>query len=138
MPQDFAAIQRDNEFLFSLAFLVQAVDSVRDLDAAAVLYDLLVPYAHLNAMNTDEIGTGSVSRTLGILAGALSRWDDAARHFETAMSHNQRMGALPWLAHTQHDYAKTLLARDTRHDRDRAQQLLLAATEQYERLGMTP
>jgi DNA-binding SARP family transcriptional activator len=136
-PDDFAAIQRDNEFLFSLAFLTHAVDSLGDLHAAAVLYDLLVPYAHLNAMNADEVGTGSASRTLGILARALSRWDDATRHFEAAIVHNQRMGALPWLAHTQHDYAKMLLARGTRHDREHAQQLLVAANEQYERLGMT-
>jgi hypothetical protein len=60
-PDDFAAIQRDNEFLFSLAFLAHAVDSLGDLHAAVVLYDLLVPYAHVNAMNADEIATGSVA-----------------------------------------------------------------------------
>ena len=43
--QDFAAIQRDNEYLFSLAFLADAVDALGDVRAAAVLYDLLVPYA---------------------------------------------------------------------------------------------
>jgi hypothetical protein len=136
--QDFAAVQRDNEYLFSLAFVADAVDTLADVRAAAVLYDLLVPYAHLNAINADEVGTGCVSRTLGILAAALSRWDDGARHFEAALVHNQHMGAQPWLAHTQHDYARMLLARDVRGDRERARHLLIAATEQYERLGMTP
>ena len=135
---DFAAVQRDNEYLFSLAFVADAVGTLADVPAAAVLYDLLVPYAHLNAINADEVGTGSVSRTLGVLAAVLSRWEDGTRHFQAAVGHNQTMGALPWLAHTKHDYARMLLARDMPGDRERAQQLLIAATEQYERLGMTP
>jgi DNA-binding SARP family transcriptional activator len=135
---DFAAIQRDNEYLFALAFIADAVYTLRDVRAGAVLYDLLVPYAHLNAMNVDEVGTGSVSRSLGVAAATLSRWGDAARHFEAALTHNQCMKALPWLAHTQHDHAKMLLARAMPGDREQAQQLLAAATEQYQRLGMTP
>jgi tetratricopeptide (TPR) repeat protein len=136
--QDFAAVQRDNEYLFSLAFVADTVDTLADAPTVAVLYDLLVPHAHLNAVNADEVGTGSVSRTLGVLAAVLSRWDDGARHFQAALIHNQNMGALPWLAHTQHDYAQMLLARDIPADRERAQQLLIAATEKYERLGMKP
>ena len=136
--RDFAAVQRDNGYLFSLAVLADAVDTLADLRAAAVLYDLLVPYADLNAINADEVGTGSVSRTLGVLAAALSRWDDGAPHFEAALVHNQHMGALPWLAHTQHDYARMVLARDMPGDRERARQLLIGVIEQYERLGMTP
>jgi tetratricopeptide (TPR) repeat protein len=136
--RDFAAIQRDNEYLFSLAFVADTVETLADVSTAAVLYDLLVPYAHLNAINADEIATGSVSRTLGVLASVLSRWDDGIRHFEAAAVHNQQMGARPWLAHTQHDYAKMLLACDLPGDRDRAQHLLDAATDQYQKLGMTP
>ena len=136
--RDFAAIQRDNEYLFSLAFVADTVETLADVRAAAVLYDLLVPYAHLNASNADEVATGSVSRTLGVLASVLSRWDDGVRHFEAATVHNQHMGARPWLAHTQHDYAKMLLARDLPGDRGRAQQLLGAAKEEYQKLGMTP
>jgi DNA-binding SARP family transcriptional activator/tetratricopeptide (TPR) repeat protein len=135
---DFAAIQRDNEYLFSLAFVADAIEALANVRAAAVLYDLLVPYAHLNASNADEVAIGSVSRTLGVLASVLSRWDDGARHFEAAASHNRRMGARPWLAHTQHDHARMLLARGMPGDRDRARQLLAAAREQYEELGMTP
>ena len=136
--RDFAAMQRDNEYLFSLAFVADAVETLADVRAAAVLYDLLVPYAHLNASNADEVATGSVSRTLGVLASVLSRWDDGVRHFEAAAVHNQQMGARPWLAHTYHDYARMLLARDMPGDCGRAQHLLGAATEQYQKLGMTP
>ena len=135
--QDFAAIQRDNEYLFSLAFLADAVDALGDVRAAAVLYDLLVPYAHQNAINTDEIGTGSVSRTLGVLAAEMSRWDDASRHFEDAIAHNTAMGSRPWAAHSQYDCARMLLARDLPGDCDRAHKLLVDAMREYERLGMT-
>jgi tetratricopeptide (TPR) repeat protein len=135
---DFAAIQRDNEFLFALAFVADAVNALGDVRAAAVLYDLLVPYAQLNAINADEVGTGSVSRTLGVLAATLSRWDDAARHFEAALTHNEHMEALPWLAHTQHDYTKMLLAHGRPGDRAQAQQLLAAAAEQYQKTRHDP
>jgi DNA-binding SARP family transcriptional activator len=136
--EDFVAIQRDNEYLFSLAFVADTVDTLTDVRAAAVLYDLLVPYAHLNACNADEVATGSVSRTLGVLAATLSRWEDAARHFEAAAIDNEHMGARPWLAHTQHDHARMLLTCDPPRDHARARQLLAAATELYERLGMSP
>jgi DNA-binding SARP family transcriptional activator len=136
--QDFAAVQRDNEYLFSLSFLADAVETLGDLRAAAVLYDLLAPYADLNAINTDEIAAGSVSRPLAVLAAAMSRWADAVRHFEQAADHNEQMGARPWLAHTHHDFARMLLMRGAPSDRARAQRLLISATEQYEMLGMTP
>jgi tetratricopeptide (TPR) repeat protein len=134
---DFAAIGRGNEYLFSLAFLADAVDTLGDVRAAAVLYDLLVPYAHLNAINSDEVATGSVSRTLGILAAAMSRWEDASRHFDAAIVRNTEKEARPWVAHSEHNYGRTLLARDGPGDRDRAQQLLTGARQVYQTLGMT-
>jgi tetratricopeptide (TPR) repeat protein len=66
----------------------------------------------------------------------MSRWDDAAQHFEQALVMNQRMGARPWLAHTQHDYAQMLLHRDSPGDRERAQELLDQALATYRELGM--
>jgi hypothetical protein len=136
--QDFAAIQRDNEYLFSLSFLADAVETLGDLRAAPVLYDLLAPYGHLNAMNTDEIATGSVSRPLAVLAAAMSRWDDSASHFETAIAHNTAMGSRPWTAHARYGYARMLITPGNSGGDDRAQRLLAAATREYEKLGMTP
>ena len=42
----------------------------------------------------------------------MSRWADAERHFEAALAMNTRIGAHAPLAHTRHDYATMLLARD--------------------------
>ena len=49
---------------------------------------------------------------------------------------NARMGARPWLAHTQHDYARMLLARDQPGDAERALELLAEAVSTYHSLGM--
>jgi hypothetical protein len=46
------------------------------------------------------------------------------------------MGARPWLAHTQSDYARMLRARDGPGDRERAQALLDTARKTYLELGM--
>jgi hypothetical protein len=134
---DFVAVNRDNEYLFSLGFLADAARDLGDARSAAVLYDLLVPYAHLNASNADELATGSVSRPLGVLATAMTRWEEAGRHFEAALAQNTAMGARPWVAHSRHDYARMLLERDHDGDRDRSRPLLIAARTEYEALAMT-
>jgi uncharacterized protein HemY len=100
------------------------------------MYELLSPYAHRNALGVPEVSTGSVSGSLGPLAATMGRWDEASRHFEEAIAMNTRMGARPWLARTQHDYAGMLLRRDAPQDKEKAQQLLALALETYRELGM--
>ena len=51
---------------------------------------------------------------------------------------NERMGAHPWVAHTQHDYARVLLAREAEGDETKAIQLLGAARITARELGMEP
>jgi hypothetical protein len=62
--------------------------------------------------------------------------DEAERHFESALALNEQIGARPWLAHTQHDFARMLIARDEPSDRERAQEFLGAALATYRQLGM--
>ena len=80
---------------------------------------------------------GSVSRYLGLLAWTISQPDDAARHFEDALEMNERMGALPWLAHSRADYARMLEARGGDGDGERARALAGAAIAGFRELGMT-
>jgi tetratricopeptide (TPR) repeat protein len=133
---DFAKLPRDGEWLFSLSVLAEAAARLEDGDRAAILYQLLHPYAQLNASTSGAVAVGSVARYLAILATTTSRWDDAARHFEDALELNARMGARPWLAHTQRDYARMLIARNAPGDREKAQLLLSQALKTYEELGM--
>jgi hypothetical protein len=109
---------------------------LEDRDRAAILYRLLDPYAGLNASASGGCNVGSVARYLAILASTSSRWEDAARNFESALEMNARMGARPWLAHTQRDYARMLVARNAPGDRQRAQLLLSEALRTYGELGM--
>ena len=132
----FTTLPFDQEWLFGMSLLVETCALLTDSDSAAVLYGLLVPWSAFNAADHPEGIRGSVSRYLGMLAATLERWDDAAGHFEDALAMNERMGARPWLAHTQHDYARMLLARDGPGDRERAQELLDQALATYRDLGM--
>jgi tetratricopeptide (TPR) repeat protein len=79
---------------------------------------------------------GAVSRYLGLLASTLRRFEDAEHHFEDALAMNERMGARPWLAHTQLDYARMLLAGGGPSERQHAQELLDQALATYRELGM--
>jgi hypothetical protein len=64
----------------------------------------------------------------------IEAWNDAARHFEQAIELNARMGARPWLAHTQRDYARILAERG---EKKRASELVAAALATYRELDMT-
>jgi tetratricopeptide (TPR) repeat protein len=81
---------------------------------------------------------GSVARWLGVLATLLSRYDEAERHFEHALEMNTRIRARIWVAHTEHDYARMLVARDRPGDRERARALSAQALATAREVGMTP
>ena len=134
---DFADVPRDAVWMGTMAFLVDVCTFLGDRARADILYRILVPFAGRNVVvSTAAACFGALSRYLGGLATTLERWDDAERHFEHALAMNARMGALPWLAHTQEQYATMLLARHQSNDRDRAAALLDAALLTARELGM--
>src|SRR3990170_3381062 len=135
---DFADVPRDGGWLTSMAYLSETCASLADGRRAAALYDLLIPYADRNVVQgAFSDYWGSSSRYLGLLAATMERWEDAARHFQDAIEMNARMGARPWLAHTQHDYAGMLLRRGAKGDRKKALALLTQALDTAQELGMT-
>ncbi len=137
---DFAAVPRRVTWVLGINPLAQAADAcvfLRDVPRARVLYDRLLPYAgHAVVGGAAVTCSGSAARSLGGLATVMGEWDAAAGHFEAAMAMNTRMGAQPWLAHTQRQYAGMLLLRGRRGDRRRARQVLEAAQAIYTDLGM--
>jgi tetratricopeptide (TPR) repeat protein len=124
------------EWFFGAGLLAEACARLGDGAYAAILYELLLPYAGRNMLNFPEVCAGSTARYLGLLAAAMSRWQDAERHFEAAIEMDRRTGGRPWLAHAQEDYAGMLLARTEPGDRDRARELLESAWNTYDQLGM--
>lgn len=130
---DFADFPRDSEWLFCLSILSEVAAHLGDTNRAAVLHRLLEPYENLFALASGEVSVGCVARYLGILATACERWEDAERHFETALARNAQMDARPWVAHTQVDYARMLRSRGSR---ERAEALLTQARATYDELGI--
>ena len=120
-----------------MAYLSEVCAFLDDPERAAVLYQRLLPYAgHTVVVGNAVACYGAISRYLGMLAATMSRWEEAEAHFEHALEMNARMGARPWLAHTQHQYAGMLLARGQREDRTRAMTLLDEALTIAHELGM--
>ena len=135
---DFAVLPRtDTQWLVSLVLLAEVCVVLEDELRAEVLYGLLRPHARLNVVvGSMAVSWGSTDRLLGSLAGILRRFQEAERHFEAALEMHRRLGARPWTAHTQHDFARMLQARGEARDRDRALELAKSALATARELGM--
>jgi DNA-binding SARP family transcriptional activator len=136
LSRDLGREHVDSEWLFALSLLPDPCASLGHDDGAGTLYSLLLPYKDLYVQAPAEASFGSVARALGVLASRLRRFDDAQMHFETAVEKERIMGARPWLAHTQHDYARMLLARAQTGDGKQARALIAQALATYRELGM--
>jgi tetratricopeptide (TPR) repeat protein len=136
---DFSDIPRNLLYLYTLSRLSDVVSFVGDARRAAILYDLVLPYADRCAISGSIVTClGSVSRSLGLLATLLSRYEDAEKHFERALEMNARIRARIWVAHTQHDYARMLVARNAPGDREHAAGLAAEALATAREAGMKP
>jgi DNA-binding SARP family transcriptional activator len=136
LARDVCDAPRDALWLTNLSGLCDVVVFLGDVPRAQLLYELLSPYADRCAVAFVLLSNGSVSRLLGLLATTLSRYEDAARHFEHALTMNAQIRSPLWIAHTQHDYARMLLARRQPGDHDKALELLNEALAAAEQLGL--
>jgi DNA-binding CsgD family transcriptional regulator/tetratricopeptide (TPR) repeat protein len=135
--RDFAGIARTYVWLLNLAFLVEVCVALDDTRRAAHLYRLLLPYADQHILGSSAGPSwGLTARYLGLLAGMLRRWEAAVQHFEAALEAHARIGARPWLARTQYDYARVLLVRGRSANRARADDLLSQALAAAQQIGM--
>jgi tetratricopeptide (TPR) repeat protein len=126
----------DAEWLFTISMLAAPCAGLGDSDAVERLYSMLLPYELLYAQAPVESVFGAVGTSLGVLAAALERFEDAERHFDIAIETERAMRARPWLAHAQHNLAAMLVARGAAADSGRARELLDDARTTYRELGM--
>ncbi len=120
-----------------LVYLSEVCAFLGDAGRATTLYQCLLPYDGSNLLVGPTAACyGAASRYLGLLAATMCCWEEAQRHFEDALAMNSRMGAKPWLAHTQYAYAQMLLTRGHPDDGDKAAGLLGAALVISHALGM--
>ena len=134
---DFADFPRDGLWSACMTYLAEICTYLGDATRAAMLYQLLLPYAGRAIVVGGQVACyGAACRYLGMLATTMAYWPEAEQHFEDALTMNANMGARPWLAHTQHDYATMLLARNQPGDSEQAAGLLQAALTTARELGM--
>jgi len=110
--EGFRQIARDSVWLICIATAAEVCAGLADERAAATLEALFRPYAErVIGVGPNLASLGHGTRPLGLLARTLGRWDEAAALLERARAEHDRMGALPWLAITRLDQARTLAAR---------------------------
>jgi tetratricopeptide (TPR) repeat protein len=131
----FADLPLNNDFLLSVAVLVEVARSLSDADRSVQLYERLLPYSGM-IVDTVELSSGAVDRYLGLAAMTTGDLENAERHLREALDQNTRIGAVPWKALTQRDLAELLLTRGDPGDHAAAVSLLRNALGAAERLGM--
>ena len=111
-PHGFGALDFDETWLGSIAFLAEAAYALGDAEHAQTLYERLLPYEDRLAVSTPEVAMASVPRYLGLLAAVSGREELAAEHFEAAVAVDTRIGARAFAALTLVDYAALAGDRD--------------------------
>ncbi len=107
--QNFRDVPQDGDWITTITLLCDLCAALGDGRRAALLYDVLLPYAGLNVVaGIAVICLGSAARYLGKLAAAIGREGEAIEHFERALEENGRLKAPVLLAHTQLDFAAAL------------------------------
>jgi DNA-binding NarL/FixJ family response regulator len=135
--EGFERVPKDARWVTCMTYLAEVCAFLGDAERAAVLYAELAPFEGRNLIAPPNVACfGAASRHLGLLAATMKRWPDAERHFEAALAMNARQSGRPWLAHTQHQYAAMLLARNAAGDRERAITLLDEAVAAAREIGM--
>ncbi|MCZ6782674.1 MAG: hypothetical protein O7G30_05115, partial [Proteobacteria bacterium] len=133
----FEDLPRDATWLMCMVLNALVCSTLGELTPAAVVYSKLSRFSRHHVVS--GFGTlcwGSVARPLGSLASTLGQWDDAEAHFELAIANNGKIGALPWVAHSQYDYTRMLMRRGRPQDRRHAASLAEDAMKTARRLGM--
>jgi tetratricopeptide (TPR) repeat protein len=134
--RSFSDIPQDFVWMITVMLLAEVCAALKDAPRVGHLRGLLLPYADLNMTVAHVVSCGAASRSLGLLATVLERWEEAERHFRDAIEMNTRMGFRPWVAMTQLNFAQMLMRRNAAPDRERAEALLREALAAAEEMGM--
>jgi hypothetical protein len=109
---DFALLRRDVRWLPGLVLLARACSRLGEAECAPPLYERLRPFAgRYVVIGLGAACLGPVDHYLGLLARTSGRWEEAERHFATALELSVQLGARPRLADTRVAYAAMLLER---------------------------
>jgi DNA-binding SARP family transcriptional activator/tetratricopeptide (TPR) repeat protein len=134
---DDGALTQDVDGRSAAALAAEACALLGDGRLARRLYELLLPRDGLCILGGRGVYfRGAVARYLGLLAMTLGDREDAVRHLDHAVQTNTKAEAPPWIARSQIELGRALVARDGPNDRDRAVDLLQRGELLARELGM--
>ena len=120
-----------------LALLAEVAASGGSKSHAAVLYELLDPFAgRLLATVIGLACLGAAERYQGMLSTTLELWDDAEAHFERALELEQRIRGHALVPRTRYWQAQFLRARARPGDDRTARAILSEVAKDTRELGM--
>jgi class 3 adenylate cyclase/tetratricopeptide (TPR) repeat protein len=120
---DFASLPFDIGWINGMARYAEIAARLGASGPAAVIYDRLLPYRD-QIVNSAVTVSGSVERTLGLLAATLERWEEAEQHFAAAAEYHERVDAKLFLARTWLNWGGAVLARGQAGDAERGRELI--------------
>src|SRR6266540_3033920 len=125
---------RDLQSLPSYCALAETGRLIADPELSRPLYETILFARERGAVLCPSWGF-LLPRVLGVIAADNRWWDKAEGHYEEAIQIGDAIGTRPELARSQLDYARMLVKRGAKGDRDRAAQLLTKAGPIFESLG---
>ena len=131
-----AGFPRDSSHVVMLALTGYVASELDDRQRADDLYRWLEPYAGRWVVSPGAFALWPVQRSLGRLATAAGRPDQALEHIAAARKQSQSARALPCVALTALDEARALRARGRQQDRDRILGAAREARELAQEIGM--
>lgn len=135
--KDFADLPRDGAYIVTLAMLSHVVRTLKDARRAAIIHDLLKPFAGRNIVSFNTaMGCGYISRYLALTAWTAGRYDEAEAYYEETLRENLRIGAVGIHASAEEEYAEMLIERGRPCDSERAISLLRDSLKVARQVGM--
>jgi DNA-binding winged helix-turn-helix (wHTH) protein len=101
-----------------------------DRERCAALYERMLPFAQLSAVDEFWFAFGSVAYFLGVLAAACGDGEAARTHLEHSLERNAKLGYRVQAAWTRYELARALLSSKESSQRARALALLSEAEQQ--------
>ena len=135
--RDFEDLPRDGNFLTAACLLAHTAARVGDLPRAALLRQMLQPYAdRYIVIAAGAVALGSVDLPLAALARALGDTEAALAHILRARDKHLELGARCLSVWTAEEHAAVLRARGAPGDREAAAAVTAEALALAQELGM--
>ncbi len=128
--------RRDAVGVIGAMMLAEACASLRVVEVAARVREVLLPYSGNWIQWAEGMALGLASHALGLLARTMGHLDEAAGHFEHAVAETRRAGGRLLLARSLYEHAMLLRHRDHPGDAPRAADLLAEARTIAAAIGM--